>query len=248
MADLLGRVDAPDRRAGHGPRRRLRAAPAARAGAAPRWWSCCVKEAPEARSAAEALVAELRRSGHRVRLDDRTDTSFGRRSVDWELKGVPVRVEVGPRDLAEGNVTVVTRHTREKQAVALGAVHDEGQRRAGAAPAPPCWPRRRRPGTPAPRGGHSRGGGRGRGGRASHGCRFGALGPEGEDRLAAPGVTVRCLQRPDGSLASRATTRRTSWPSSPGPTRPGPRAFPGGLRRGGRADSGIAIILRQSSS
>ena len=42
--------------------------------------------------------------------------------MGWELKGVPVRVEVGPRDLADGNVTVVTRHTREKQAVALGTV------------------------------------------------------------------------------------------------------------------------------
>ncbi len=81
-----------------------------------------VKDSPEVGAAAEALVAELTAAGHRVRLDARTDTSFGRRSVAWELKGVPVRVEVGPRDLAEGNVTVVTRHTREKQNVALGAV------------------------------------------------------------------------------------------------------------------------------
>ena len=42
--------------------------------------------------------------------------------MGWELKGVPVRVEVGPRDLAEGNVTVVVRHRREKQNVPLGAV------------------------------------------------------------------------------------------------------------------------------
>ena len=81
-----------------------------------------VKDSPEVGAAAEALVAELRAAGHRVRLDARTDTSFGRRSVAWELKGVPVRVEVGPRDLAEGNVTVVTRHTREKQNVPVGAV------------------------------------------------------------------------------------------------------------------------------
>jgi len=81
-----------------------------------------VKDAPEVRVAADTLVGELRAEGHRVRLDDRTDTGFGRRSVDWELKGVPVRVEVGPRDLAEGNVTVVTRHRREKEGVALGAV------------------------------------------------------------------------------------------------------------------------------
>src|SRR5580693_5957801 len=80
-----------------------------------------IKEEAGVRSAAEALVAELRADGHRVRLDDRTGTSFGRRSVDWELKGVPVRVEIGPRDLAEGNVTVVTRHIRDKQTLALGA-------------------------------------------------------------------------------------------------------------------------------
>ena len=81
-----------------------------------------VKDSPEVGAAAEALVAELTAAGHRVRVDARTDTSFGRRSVAWELKGVPVRVEVGPRDLAEGNVTVVTRHTREKQNVPVGTV------------------------------------------------------------------------------------------------------------------------------
>ncbi len=81
-----------------------------------------IKEEEGVRAAADALVAELRADGHRVRLDDRTGTSFGRRSVDWELKGVPVRVEIGPRDLAEGNVTVVTRHTREKETLPLAGV------------------------------------------------------------------------------------------------------------------------------
>ncbi len=84
-----------------------------------------VREDPAARTAAESVVAELVAAGHRVRLDDRVDTSFGRRSVDWELKGVPVRVEIGPRDLAEGNVTVVTRHTRSKATVALAAAPAE---------------------------------------------------------------------------------------------------------------------------
>jgi len=81
-----------------------------------------VKDEPEVCRAADALVAELRAAGHRVRLDDRTDTGFGRRSVDWELKGVPVRVELGPRDLAEGMVTVVTRHRRTKENVPLASV------------------------------------------------------------------------------------------------------------------------------
>ena len=36
------------------------------------------------------------------RVDDRIDVGFGRRAIDWELKGVPVRIELGPRDLASG--------------------------------------------------------------------------------------------------------------------------------------------------
>src|SRR3954452_19689420 len=71
---------------------------------------------------AAGIAAELSAAGHRVELDDRVDTSFGRRAVEWELKGVPVRVEVGPRDLAEGNVTLVRRDTGVKQAVAVGEV------------------------------------------------------------------------------------------------------------------------------
>jgi prolyl-tRNA synthetase len=84
-----------------------------------------VREEPAARAAAQSLTAVLADEGHRVRLDDRVDTSFGRRSVDWELKGVPARVEIGPRDLAEGKVTVVSRHTRSKETVALHAAAAE---------------------------------------------------------------------------------------------------------------------------
>ncbi|HEX9970083.1 MAG TPA: proline--tRNA ligase, partial [Acidimicrobiales bacterium] len=71
---------------------------------------------------AAAIAAELRAAGHRVKVDDRVDTSFGRRAVGWELKGVPVRVEVGPRDLAEGTVTVVRRDTGEKSPVPVDGV------------------------------------------------------------------------------------------------------------------------------
>src|SRR5206468_9092461 len=46
---------------------------------------------------AAALAAELADAGVRVQLDDRVDAGFGRRAVEWELKGVPVRLEVGPR-------------------------------------------------------------------------------------------------------------------------------------------------------
>ena len=159
-----------------------------------------VKDAPEAHRAAAAVVAELRGAGHRVRLDDRTDTSFGRRSVDWELKGVPVRVEVGPRDLAEGNVTVVTRHTRDKQVVALGAlgaaVGDVLERTGPALLAEATAAREARTAEVATLEEAVEAGATG-----FARVRLGALGPDGEDRLAEHALTVRCLQRPDGSLA-----------------------------------------------
>ncbi|UDY36855.1 proline--tRNA ligase [Dermatobacter hominis] len=59
--------------------------------------------------AARDLIGQLTAAGVRAKLDDRVSTPFGRRATDWELKGVPVRIEVGPRDLAEGQVVVVRR-------------------------------------------------------------------------------------------------------------------------------------------
>src|SRR4051794_5201367 len=71
---------------------------------------------------AASLASALSAAGVRVKLDDRLETSFGRRVTEWELRGVPVRVEVGPRDLAEGNVTVVRRDTSEKLVMPLESV------------------------------------------------------------------------------------------------------------------------------
>ncbi|MGH3850751.1 MAG: His/Gly/Thr/Pro-type tRNA ligase C-terminal domain-containing protein, partial [Pseudonocardiaceae bacterium] len=68
---------------------------------------------------AGALVAELAASGIRAHLDARVDTGFGRRAVEWEVKGVPVRVELGPRDVAAGSATLVRRDRPGKTAVSL---------------------------------------------------------------------------------------------------------------------------------
>jgi prolyl-tRNA synthetase len=68
-----------------------------------------VRDEDGAGDRAASLVAELAGAGIRVRLDDRVETGFGRRAVEWELKGIPVRIEVGPRDLAAGTVTLVRR-------------------------------------------------------------------------------------------------------------------------------------------
>src|SRR5947209_7347801 len=76
-----------------------------------------VRDEDGAGERARVLGTEVAGLGQRVNVDDRVDVSFGRRVTDWELKGVPVRIEVGPRDLAEGNVTLVRRDTGEKQPV-----------------------------------------------------------------------------------------------------------------------------------
>jgi prolyl-tRNA synthetase len=76
----------------------------------------------EVRDVAQRIVDELLVAGVRARLDDRTNLGFGRRIVDWELKGVPVRLELGPRDLENGEVTLVRRDSGEKQAVALDGI------------------------------------------------------------------------------------------------------------------------------
>jgi prolyl-tRNA synthetase len=159
-----------------------------------------VKEDAAVGEAAARFCAELRAAGHRVRLDDRTDTSFGRRSVDWELKGVPVRLEVGPRDLAEGNVTLVDRHTREKRSVPVGGVAAEVATALEATErdllAEATAFRDARTAEAATLEGAVEAGETG-----FARVRLGALGPEGEDRLAQHALSIRCLQRPDGSLA-----------------------------------------------
>jgi prolyl-tRNA synthetase len=73
----------------------------------------------EVAAAAGRIATELRAAGVRAHVDARTHTSFGRRSVGWELKGVPVRIELGARELASGQATVVRRDDRSKSAVPL---------------------------------------------------------------------------------------------------------------------------------
>lgn len=64
----------------------------------------------------------LKAAGIRVHVDDRTDTPFGRRAIDWELKGVPVRVEIGPRDLENGTAMLARRIPGGKEPVAVEAL------------------------------------------------------------------------------------------------------------------------------
>jgi prolyl-tRNA synthetase len=76
----------------------------------------------EVTEAAQRLGADLRDAGVRVTVDDRTDIPFGRRTVDWELKGVPLRLELGPRDLTAGRTTAAHRLSGGKEALPLSTI------------------------------------------------------------------------------------------------------------------------------
>ena len=67
-------------------------------------------------SAAKELAGRLRAAGVRAVLDDR-DERPGFKFADWELKGAPLRLDVGKRDLDAGNVTLARRDTLAAQAV-----------------------------------------------------------------------------------------------------------------------------------
>ncbi|QHA02784.1 proline--tRNA ligase [Streptomyces broussonetiae] len=81
-----------------------------------------VKGDEDVLSAVRALGDRLTEAGVRVQVDDRTDVPFGRRAVDWELKGVPMRIEVGPRDLEHGTAVLVRRIPGSKEPVAAAAL------------------------------------------------------------------------------------------------------------------------------
>ncbi|GIG86534.1 proline--tRNA ligase [Plantactinospora endophytica] len=158
-----------------------------------------VKAGDGVAEAAAKLCDALRDAGVRVALDDRVDTPFGRRAVDAELKGYPVRIELGPRDLAAGNAVLVRRTTGAKTPVPVPdvvagvlaaldadqkALHDEALARRESytvsvdslaeaiEAAATGWAR----------------------------VPWSAVGAEGEATANNQGVTVRCLRRADGSV------------------------------------------------
>ncbi|MBU0493386.1 MAG: proline--tRNA ligase [Chloroflexi bacterium] len=79
-------------------------------------------EGAEARAAAHALADDLRVPGVRVHVDDREEYTPGWKFNEWEMKGVPLRIEIGPRDLAAGQVVLVRRDTGEKAPVPLASL------------------------------------------------------------------------------------------------------------------------------
>ncbi|MEK7122392.1 MAG: proline--tRNA ligase [Patescibacteria group bacterium] len=73
----------------------------------------------------ENISAALKDAGIRVRVDDAENESIGFRINKWELKGVPLRIEVGPKELEKKVVTVVRRDTGEKMQLPIKTLEKE---------------------------------------------------------------------------------------------------------------------------
>ena len=79
---------------------------------------------PEVLETAKSVMADLIAAGVRVKLDD-SDQSMGWKCAEYEMRGVPIRLELGPRDLTEGNCCLVRRDNGEKVTAKIEGIVDE---------------------------------------------------------------------------------------------------------------------------
>lgn len=149
--------------------------------------------------AASLLVEELTARDVRARLDDNVAQAFGWRATDWDLQGVPIRVEIGPRDLAENAALLYRRDSRDKTKVSIDTVVDEVQqltRQIQVDMFDAATARRDAFVSDCTTLDEARDAGQTGVARLP----WALVGPSGEQDLATSGLTVRCLQRGDGSL------------------------------------------------
>lgn len=83
-----------------------------------------IRNSDEVLLASKKMESELKAKGIRVFVDD-SDKSAGFKFAEHEMKGVPVRIEVGPRDLAESKVVLARRDNGEKISCALSEVGEK---------------------------------------------------------------------------------------------------------------------------
>jgi prolyl-tRNA synthetase len=68
------------------------------------------------------IAAQLKKASINAKEDFRPDVTPGSKYYDWELRGVPIRIEIGPRDLEKNEVTIVRRDTLERQSFKIDSV------------------------------------------------------------------------------------------------------------------------------
>jgi prolyl-tRNA synthetase len=72
------------------------------------------KDAQQVKDHAGEVETELKRAGMRSHMDGRDEYTSGWKFNEWEMKGVPLRINVGPRDIEKGQLEFVRRDTKEK--------------------------------------------------------------------------------------------------------------------------------------
>ncbi len=72
----------------------------------------------------EKIAANLRAKGISVKIDDRDNVRSGFKFAEYELKGFPVRIVMGPRDMATGTVEVMRRDTLQKESLPVEGIAD----------------------------------------------------------------------------------------------------------------------------
>lgn len=80
------------------------------------------EEFDEISQKAEEIMTKLRGLGITVKYDDDDNRRPGWKFAEYETKGVPVRIAIGPRDLQQGNVEIARRDTKEKSTVSIDGI------------------------------------------------------------------------------------------------------------------------------
>ncbi|MBN2802695.1 MAG: proline--tRNA ligase [Deltaproteobacteria bacterium] len=73
----------------------------------------------------DKLAADLKSKGLTVEVDDREGKRPGEKYYEWERKGVPVRIEIGPRDIASGEAMIKLRVSDGKQKIAIDSLAEQ---------------------------------------------------------------------------------------------------------------------------
>eukprot|EP01064_Diplonema_japonicum_P036882 TRINITY_DN845_c1_g1_i11.p1 TRINITY_DN845_c1_g1~~TRINITY_DN845_c1_g1_i11.p1 ORF type:complete len:700 (+),score=270.84 TRINITY_DN845_c1_g1_i11:94-2193(+) len=71
------------------------------------------------KDACDDLMKQLKSKGVRAKVDDRNDKTSGNKCNHWELRGVPIRIEVGPKEVGANSAVLCFRHTLSKETVSL---------------------------------------------------------------------------------------------------------------------------------
>jgi len=74
---------------------------------------------------AHQIKDDLTKIDLRVHLDDREQLTPGFKFNDWEMKGIPIRIEIGPKDIAKKQVVLVRRHNRTKTSLNMDSLTEE---------------------------------------------------------------------------------------------------------------------------